>query len=72
MRAKYLILAIALLCVLALPSTALAADQSAKAKIDNSVTAVLDAAGERKRGARDRRSPCRARPRPWRTWCPRA
>ena len=46
MRAKYLILAIALLCVLALPATALAADQSAKAKIDNSVTAVLDAAGK--------------------------
>jgi serine protease AprX len=47
MRAKYLILAIALLCVLALPATALASDQGAAAKIDNSVTAVLDAAGDR-------------------------
>ena len=46
MRAKYLILAIALLCLLALPSTALAADDSsANAKIDDSVTSVQQATG---------------------------
>ena len=45
MRAKYLILAIALLCLLALPATALAADDSDGGKIDTSVTTVLDATG---------------------------
>ena len=46
MRAKYLFLAIALLCLLALPSTALAADDSNdSSKIDTSVTTVLDATG---------------------------
>ena len=45
MRAKYLILAIALLCLLALPATALAADDSDGAKVDSSVTTVLDATG---------------------------
>ena len=45
MRAKYLILAIALLCLLALPSTALAADDNDGGKIDTSVTTVLDATG---------------------------
>ena len=44
MRAKYLILAVALLCLLALPATALAADDGADtSKIDTSVTTVLDA-----------------------------
>jgi serine protease AprX len=45
MRAKYSILAIALLCLLALPSTALAADDNDSGKIDTSVTTVLDATG---------------------------
>ncbi len=45
MRARYLILAIALLCLLALPSTALAADDNDGGKIDTSVTTVLDATG---------------------------
>ena len=45
MRVRYLILAIALLCLLALPSTALAADDNDGAKIDTSVTTVLDATG---------------------------
>ena len=45
MRAKYLILAIALLCLLALPSTALAADDNDSSKVDSSVTTVLDATG---------------------------
>jgi serine protease AprX len=45
MRAKYLILAIALFCLLALPSTALAADDTDSAKVDASVTTVLDATG---------------------------
>ena len=45
MRVKYLILAIALLCLLALPSTALAADDGDSAKIDGSVTTVLEATG---------------------------
>ena len=45
MRAKYLILAIALLCLLALPSTALAEDDSDSGKIDSSVTTVLEATG---------------------------
>ena len=45
MRAKYLIFAIALLCLLALPVTALAKDKGNGAKIDDSVTTVLDAAG---------------------------
>ncbi len=45
MRAKYLILAIALLCLLALPSTALATDNGDSAKIDSSVTTVLEATG---------------------------
>ncbi len=40
MRAKYLILAIALLCLLALPATALAADEQHGGKIDPSVTTV--------------------------------
>jgi serine protease AprX len=43
MRAKYLFLAIALLCVLALPSAALAKDKHGGDNIDASVTAVLDA-----------------------------
>jgi serine protease AprX len=43
MRAGYLILAIALLCVLALPATALAKDKEGAGKIDASVTAVLEA-----------------------------
>jgi serine protease AprX len=43
MRAKYLILAIALLCVLALPAAATAKDKRDADKIDASVTAVLDA-----------------------------
>jgi serine protease AprX len=45
MRAKYLILAIALLCLLALPSTALAKDYGDSAKIDDSVTTVLQGTG---------------------------
>jgi serine protease AprX len=46
MRAKYLILAVALLCLLALPTTALAAkDKSDAGKIDDSVTTVLQATG---------------------------
>ena len=45
MRAKYLFLAIALLCLLTLPSTALALDDNGGAKIDTSVTTVLDATG---------------------------
>jgi serine protease AprX len=45
MRARYLILAIALLCLLALPSAALAKDGGDNAKIDDSVTTVLDATG---------------------------
>ena len=46
MRAKYLFLAIALLCLLALPATALAADDNNdSSKIDTSVTTVLDATG---------------------------
>ena len=45
MRAKYLILVIALLCLLALPATALAKDKGNSAKIDDSVTTVLEAAG---------------------------
>jgi serine protease AprX len=45
MRVRYLILAIALLCLLALPSTALAADNGDSAKIDGSVTTVLEATG---------------------------
>jgi len=47
MRAKYLILAIALLCVLALPATALAKDRGDRSKIDDSVATVLDAADNR-------------------------
>jgi serine protease AprX len=43
MRAKSLILAIALLCLLALPSTALAADDGDSSKVDSSVTTVLEA-----------------------------
>jgi len=43
MRAKYLILAITLLCLLALPSAALAKDKRDADKIDASVTAILDA-----------------------------
>jgi serine protease AprX len=47
MRAKYLILAVALLCLLALPATALAADDgNDTSKIDDSVTTVLDATGD--------------------------
>jgi subtilisin family serine protease len=46
MRAKYLILAVALLCLLALPATALAANDSDAGKIDDSVTTVLDATGD--------------------------
>jgi serine protease AprX len=45
MRAKYLFLAIALLCLLAVPATALAADTGDGSKIDTSVTTVLDATG---------------------------
>ncbi len=48
MRARYSFLAVALLCLLALPATALAADKSGKAntaKIDDSVTTVLGATG---------------------------
>ena len=45
MRAKYFVLAIALLCLLALPATALAADDGDSSKIDPSVTTVLDATG---------------------------
>jgi serine protease AprX len=45
MRARYLVLAIALLCFLALPATALAADDGDSAKIDPSVTTVLEATG---------------------------
>ena len=45
MRAKYLVLLVALLSFLALPSTALAADGSAGSKIDQSVTTILDATG---------------------------
>jgi serine protease AprX len=41
MRATYLILAVALLCLLALPATAAAAGQSDAGKIDDSVTTVL-------------------------------
>ena len=43
-RAKYLILAITLLCLLAVPSTALAADDGA-GKVDDSVATVLAATG---------------------------
>ncbi len=46
MRAKYLILAVALLCLLALPATALAKDRRDADKIDTSVTSVLDATGD--------------------------
>jgi serine protease AprX len=45
MRAKYLILAVALLCLLALPATALAVDSNSGGKVDDSVTAVLQATG---------------------------
>jgi serine protease AprX len=46
MRAKFLFLAIALLCLLALPATALAADDNNdNSKVDASVTTVLDATG---------------------------
>ena len=46
MRAKFLILAVALLCLLALPATALAADDNSDVgKIDDSVATVLDATG---------------------------
>ena len=45
MRAKYFVLAIALLCLLALPATALAADDGDGSKIDPSVTTVLEATG---------------------------
>ena len=45
MRAKYFVLAIALLCLLALPATALAADDGDGGKIDTSVTTVLEATG---------------------------
>jgi serine protease AprX len=45
MRANYLILAIALLCLLAVPSTALAGDDSDSSKVDSSVTTVLEATG---------------------------
>jgi serine protease AprX len=46
MRARYLILAVALLCLLALPATAWAADDGGDAgKIDDSVATVLDATG---------------------------
>jgi serine protease AprX len=45
MRTKFLILAVALLCLLALPATALAEDQSDAGKIDDSVTTVLQATG---------------------------
>ena len=44
MRARYLFLAIALLCLLALPATVLAKDNGDSAKIDDSVTTVLEAA----------------------------
>jgi serine protease AprX len=43
MRARYFVLAIALLCLLALPATALAADDGDGSKIDTSVTTVLEA-----------------------------
>jgi serine protease AprX len=45
MRANYLILAIVLLCLLALPSPALAADDGDSSKVDSSVTTVLEATG---------------------------
>jgi serine protease AprX len=45
MRAKYLILAAVLLCLLALPAAAVAEDRSDEDKIDDSVSAVLDGAG---------------------------
>ncbi len=45
MRARYFVLAIALLCLLASPATALAGDDGDDAKIDTSVTTVLDATG---------------------------
>ncbi len=45
MRARYLVLAVALLGLLALPSTALAGDDGDAGKIDTSVTTVLDATG---------------------------
>ena len=45
MRARYLVLAVALLGLLALPSTALAGDDGDGGKIDTSVTTVLDATG---------------------------
>jgi serine protease AprX len=45
MRTKFLILAVALLCLLALPATALAEDQSDAGKIDDSVATVLDSTG---------------------------
>jgi serine protease AprX len=44
MRARYLIFAIGLLCLLALPATALAADSDG-GKVDSSVTTVLEATG---------------------------
>ncbi|HQF51501.1 MAG TPA: S8 family peptidase [Thermoleophilia bacterium] len=44
MRAKYLILGVALLCLLVAPGTAFAADDGDK--VDASVTTVLEAAGE--------------------------
>jgi len=46
MRARYLVLAVALLGLLALPSTALAGDNGDAGKIDTSVTTVLDATGK--------------------------
>ena len=45
MRARYLVLAVALLALLALPSTALAGDDGDGGKIDTSVTTILDATG---------------------------
>ena len=45
MKAKILFLAVALLCLLALPVTALAKDDSDDSKIDSSVTTVLEATG---------------------------
>ncbi len=45
MRARHWVLALALLCLLALPSAAVAADDGGEGKIDESVTTVLDATG---------------------------
>ena len=45
MKAKILFLALALLCLLALPVTAQAKDESDASKIDSSVTTVLEATG---------------------------